>query len=292
MKFIVSLGQAMRPHQWVKNALIFVPLLASNNLLDLSMIKRTMLAFAAYSSCASAMYIINDLLDLESDRLHPHKRHRPFAARRLSPASGLLAAVVLLLLAVVVGFWLGNAFACVLLVYVVATMAYSWFLKKQPLVDVFCLAGLYSLRLFAGQQATGIICSEWLLAFTLFLFLCLAVLKRFQEAFTLRDKKSAVLHGRGYLPADAEFLSVFGLVCGALAVLVIALYVNSDQVRMVYAHPSVLLLVSPLLLFWISRMWLLAHRGEMHHDPVLFALKDLSSWGIFFLVALVLVFAK
>lgn len=282
----------MRPHQWVKNALIFVPLLASNRMLEISMLRRTMLAFAAYCSCASAMYIINDLLDLESDRLHPQKRHRPFASGRLSPSTGLLAAIFLLSLAVTAGFWLGHAFACVLLVYVLTTLAYSWFLKKQPLVDVFCLAGLYSLRLFAGQQATGIICSEWLLTFTLFLFLCLAVLKRFQEAFTLREEKSAVIHGRGYLPADADFLSVFGLVCGALAVLVIALYVNSDQVRVVYAHPSILFLMSPLLLFWISRMWLLAHRGEMHHDPVLFALKDLSSWVVFFLVALVLVFAR
>jgi 4-hydroxybenzoate polyprenyltransferase len=226
------------------------------------------------------MYLITDLVDVAADRLHPSKRNRPLASGKLSKPIVIVAAIVLGGCGLGIGWGINWSFLVVLGCYIIAALVYTWFLKRQVLLDVFCLAGLYTIRLFGGQEATGIRCSEWLLAFSLFLFLSLAVLKRFHEAFALRAGKTSALPGRGYSSSDVEFLSIFGFLCGALAVLVMALYANSEQVRLLYERPAVLLTICPLLLYWISRFWLLAHRGEMHHDPVAFALRDPASYAV------------
>lgn len=292
MNALRLMAEGMRPHQWVKNVLIFVPLLASHQLLDGAVWGKAWIGFFAFSLCASAMYIANDLIDLQADRLHPQKKNRPFAAGALSRSSGVCLGAGLVIGSLLLGMRNGPGFVWVLVAYGGITSAYSWRLKKLPLVDVFCLAALYAMRLFAGQQATGIECSEWLLALALFLFLSLAILKRFHEAFAFRGEQKIGIVGRGYTTGDVEFLSVFGLICGALAVLVMALYVNSENVGLVYSNPRLLLLICPLLLFWISHVWLVAHRGEMDHDPVRFALRDAVSWLVFLLAGIVVLLAR
>ncbi len=275
-----ALIQAMRPHQWVKNTLVLGPLLASHKLADASLLLNALLGFVAFCAAASAMYLINDLVDVENDRHHPSKRHRPLASGRLSKKVAVAAAGVLSVCGIAVAKYVGWPFLITLAIYVVTALAYSWFLKRQVLLDVFCLACLYSLRLFGGQTATGIQCSEWLLMFSMFIFLSLAILKRFHEALTLRAGNVSALPGRGYISSDLEYLSIFGFLCGVQAVLVLALYANSEQVRLLYHRPTLLLLICPLLLYYIGRIWLLAHRGEMHNDPVVFTLRDPASYSI------------
>jgi 4-hydroxybenzoate polyprenyltransferase len=191
-------------------------------------------------------------------------------------AAGLIAATAL-----------GGKFAVVAVVYVLTSFAYAWRLKRSVLIDVFVLAGLYTLRLVAGHLATGVVFSEWLLAFSMFLFLSLALVKRFQEIQRLDGGSAGIVEGRGYTVDDLKLLTPLGAASGYIAVLVMALYVNSDNVRLLYTHPTVLLLICPLMLYWISRVWLIAHRGQMHDDPVVFALRDKASYLIGALTLLV-----
>jgi len=280
--------RALRPHQWVKNLIIFVPLITSHKINQLPLALDALSAFIAFSLCASGVYLVNDLCDLDADRVHPAKRERPFAAGALPLQAGLIGAP-LLLAAGLLGAWcLAPACGAVAALYLVLTTAYSCGLKRLALVDVFCLAGLYTLRLVAGHESTGVAYSAWLLVFSMFLFLSLALVKRFVELSTPRAKEAGAVHGRGYLPGDAPLVSSLGAASGFMAVLVLALYVNSQEVRALYAQPLLLLLVCPLMLYWISRVWLKAHRAEMHDDPIVFAIRDPISYLVGALCLLVL----
>ncbi len=246
-------------------------------------------AFLGFSLAASGGYVINDLLDREADRNHPNKRNRPFAAADLSPAVGYVLAPVLLATAVVIAAMLrSHDFLALLLLYIVLTTAYSAYLKRVAVLDVLLLAGLYTLRVLAGIAATGVRFSTWLLAFAMFLFLSLAFLKRHGELAAIAPDSPATSRRRGYLPSDLPWLRTMGTASGYLAVLVLALYLNSDQVAVLYRKPAVLFLVCPLLLFWTGRMWLLAHRGLIHEDPIVASASDPASYIVGVLVALVL----
>ena len=285
---VQSVLKTLRPHQWIKNLIIFVPLLTSHQLNNATLLGHAIMAFIAFSLCASSVYVLNDLFDLDADRHHPTKKLRPFAAGDLSLPTGF--ALVLLLLGASGGLalLLPKTFAVVLVLYFALTTSYSWRLKQLVLLDVFFLAGLYTMRLIAGHEATGIKYSFWLLAFSMFIFLSLALVKRYLELLVLRQENKHDAKGRGYTANDLEMVATLGTASGYLSALVLALYVNSEQVVKLYAHPILLLLVCPLLLYWISRVWLIAHRGQMHDDPIVFALKDRASYVIGVLTLLVL----
>ena len=275
-----ALVQAMRPHQWVKNFIIFVPLVTAHKLQEFSLFLQAVIAFVAFSLCSSAVYILNDLFDLEADRHHSVKRERPFASGALPISAGFLAFPLLLGMGAALAFKLPSSFLLVVALYVALTTSYSWRLKQISLLDVFCLASLYTIRLIAGHEATGVKYSFWLLLFSMFIFLSLALVKRFQELAAARQQTMVDIKGRGYSASDLELVATLGSNSGFLAVLVMALYVNSQDVLSLYRNPMLLLLICPLLLFWISRVWMIAHRGQMHEDPIVFALKDPVSYVI------------
>jgi 4-hydroxybenzoate polyprenyltransferase/phosphoserine phosphatase len=273
-------AMALRPHQWVKNLILFVPLITSHQITRPVLALKGLGAFAAFCLCASGVYVMNDLLDLEADRRHPGKCSRPFAAGTLPIPAGLAAFPLLLAAGLCLAWRLSPSFAAVLGIYLVLTTSYSWRLKQVALLDVFCLAALYTIRLIGGHQATAVEYSFWLLVFSMFIFLSLALLKRFVELEAARRQNRPALEGRGYAAGDAQLVAALGSTSGYLAVLVLALYVNSEKVVVLYRRPMLLLLICPLLLYWISRAWMIAHRGQMHGDPIVFALKDRSSYGV------------
>ena len=279
--------RVLRVHQWLKNILLFVPLLAAHDLTNLHAWGALLLAFVAFSLCASSVYIANDLMDLESDRLHPRKRKRPFAAGLVPAWKGVLLAPVLLVASLWLGWQVGTAFLSWLLLYFSLTCVYSWRLKRLLLIDCLTLAMLYTLRIVAGAAAIGQPLSFWLLAFSIFLFLSLAFVKRYAE-LRLYRKGSGSLHGRGYHSDDAPIVQMMGIVAGYAAVLVLALYVNSDAIVALYEHPRLVWGAVPVVLFWVSWVWMRAHRGEMHDDPLVFAIKDRTSLAAGAAFALVL----
>ena len=285
--------KAMRLHQWAKNGLVVLPALLAHELGDARVLGAVALAFVALGLVASGTYVVNDLLDRERDRLHPTKRQRPFASGALSPGFGWVFGPAL----VAVGFalaWalLPLAFLGALGVYLATTLAYSFKLKRVVLVDVVVLAGLYALRVLAGGAATGIPVSEWLLAFSLFFFLGLALLKRYAELRILEKEVSARDNGRGYTVEDAAMLRAIGPAAGFMAVLVFALYVTSPAVAELYARPALLWLAAPLLAYWTMRMWLLAHRGDLPDEPVAYAITDVASYVVVALTLGVLALAS
>jgi len=265
--------QAMRPHQWAKNVLIFLPLLLSHSFAGRHLLI-ALLAFCCFSLTASATYIVNDLLDIESDRRHPQKRRRPFAAGDLSAFTGAGLAAALLLLALFSARLLPVAFYGWLLLYLCTTLAYSTYLKRIPLMDVLILSGLYTLRLMAGSAATGTHISHWLAGFSVFFFFSLAIVKRFAELENLRAGNLVPKNGRGYLVADIEQLRSFGTASAFAAVVIFAIYISGSDVTMLYRDPSMLWLIMPLMILWLCRVWLLASRGKLDEDPVVFALTD------------------
>jgi 4-hydroxybenzoate polyprenyltransferase len=286
----VAVAEALRVHQWVKNLLVFVPVLLDHRLSDPMALLRAAIAFAAFCSAASGAYVMNDLFDREADRNHPTKRHRPFAARTLSPSFGMLMVPLLFAGALLGALWLSAKFLMLLVMYVVATTAYSAYLKRIAVVDVLLLAGLYTLRVMAGVAATHVRFSTWLLAFSMFLFLSLAFLKRYAELSQLGVAEAGITR-RGYLRGDREWLGSMGGASGYISVLVLALYINSDQVITLYREPLMLWLICPLLLLWVSRMWLLAHRGQIEQDPIVATVRDPGSYAIGVLVAFIIYFA-
>ena len=278
---IRALIQMLRPHQWVKNLIIFVPALASHKLVQPAVFFQEVVAFASFCLCASAVYVINDLMDLDSDREHKTKKNRPFASGDLPLFVGLIAAPLLLVAGLGLAARLSWQFEAVLVLYLLLTTNYSWWLKRVALLDVFFLAGLYTIRLAAGHVAADVAYSSWLIMFSMFIFLSLALVKRYVEVKAAREfSPGKFISGRGYQPDDLEMIASLGAGSGYLAALVLALYVDSQQVTMLYTHPNLLLLICPLLLYWVSRIWLLAHRGQMHTDPVLFAVKDPVSYAV------------
>ncbi len=283
-RLLHHLLRLLRPHQWAKNLIIFVPLLTAHQLDQSTNLRAAALAFAAFSLCASGLYVLNDLLDIEADRHHANKRNRPFASGALPIPLGFVLVPLLLTGAAAFAAALPGRFALAIAAYLGLTTAYSLWIKRVALLDVFLLAGLYTIRLVGGHEATRVSYSAWLLVFSMFIFLSLALVKRFQELHTYNSHA----HGRGYAPSDLELIASLGSSSGYLSVLVLALYVNSEQVRVLYHHPLRLLLICPLFLFWISRVWLLAHRGGLHDDPVLFALRDRMSYLVALLTLLII----
>jgi 4-hydroxybenzoate polyprenyltransferase/phosphoserine phosphatase len=274
-KSLSSWMRALRLHQWVKNVLIFLPLLGSHEIFDPLLLAIASMAFVAFGFCASSVYLINDLIDLESDRRHPRKRFRPFASGQLTILKGLMASVVCLAAAAGVTLLMQRwSFAAWLAVYLGLTLCYTFWLKKKMLVDSFVLAGLYTLRVLAGAAATGLDTGFWLLALSLFLFFSLALVKRYSELKVLSQAGGTSVPGRDYLADDLQLVQTLGIASGFGAVMVVALYINGESVAQLYPHQQLVWLTVPVLLYWISRMWLKAHRGEMHHDPVVFALRD------------------
>ncbi len=275
--------RALRLHQWLKNLLVFLPLLAAHRVFDLPALLDAGLAFLAFGLCASGVYVLNDLFDLAADRRHPRKRLRPFAAGTLRLAHGLAIVPLLTLAAFALALGIAPMFAASLLGYYLLTLAYSLWLKRVEMLDVGALAVLYTLRIVAGGFATATPISFWMLAFSMFLFLSLALLKRYTELRGTPD--GAARNGRGYTAADMPLLLALGSTAGYLAVLVLALYINSTASEALYRQPRLLWALCPILLFWTSRAWLLAHRGCMHDDPVVFAITDLPSLGLLVLAA-------
>jgi 4-hydroxybenzoate polyprenyltransferase len=286
-----AIFRSLRVHQWVKNTLVFLPLLMAPEARDLSLLWNALLAFVAFSLCASSVYVVNDLLDLAADRRHGSKRKRPFAAGELALTTGLLLGPACLVAGLLVASMLPMPFVAVLLVYLATTAAYSLRLKQVPVVDVIVLAMLYTGRVIAGAAATLLWPSPWILAFSLFFFLSLAFVKRYSELYALRQQPGPI-KARGYYAADLELVAASGTASGYVSVLVAALYINSDRVAGVYSQPAFLWIVCPLLLYWISRVWLLAHRGQMDDDPVVFAVRDRASYVVGALLAAALVAAR
>lgn len=268
--------RAARLHQWLKNLLIFAPVVAAQKQLDWQVWSSVAVAFLAFSLCASATYIVNDLLDLEADRAHPRKRFRPFAMCDLPISHGLVAALALGLLGFGIGAFLPPLFLATLALYVAGTLWYSTVLKRLPMVDALALAGLYTLRILAGSAATHILPSFWLLAFSMFLFLSLATAKRYTELRSLQEKGGKQAAGRGYTIDDLPLVLACGVSAGYISVLVLALYVYSAA-GVLYSRAALLWLICPLLLYWISRIWLKTHRGQLHDDPIVFAVTDRPS---------------
>lgn len=273
--------KAIRIHQWAKNALLFIPaltaqaLLVDNNLLTLG------IAFIAFGCCASFSYVVNDLLDLDADRKHHTKCRRPFAAGVISLPASFVIATVLFLLSVAFASQLNHWFVGLLIVYFILTNLYSFRLKAIPVLDVAMLAGLYTLRVLAGAVAISLEPSFWLIAFSSFLFFSLAIVKRLSELLYLQKNTDEPVKARGYVAADVATLQALGSAAAMAAVLVLALYIDSHTVKAIYSSPRHLWLLCPVLLLWLGRVWLITGRGEMHDDPVVFALKDRISWLIF-----------
>lgn len=268
--------KALRLHQWAKNALIFVPLVASHRFGEPGRLADALLAFVLFGLCASSAYLLNDLLDLEDDRHHSSKRRRPFASGALSLAAGAVMTVVLLVLSFGLALPLLPAgFTATLAGYLLLTLSYSLALKRHVVLDVMTLTALYAIRIVAGAFAIGSVFTFWLLGFSIFIFTSLAFVKRSAELLEAQQRGTATqTRGRGYFPQDLGIVSAMGVAAGYVAVLVLALYIQDPATAALYRHPKVIWLACPLLLFWISRIWMLTHRGEMHHDPVVFAIKD------------------
>ena len=284
----MTLLRALRVHQWMKNLLLLMAPLAAHMIPDAAMALTFLQAFIAFSLCASAVYIANDLLDLDSDRLHPRKRARPFASGRLPVSLGVLLSPLLLLAALLCALPVGPVFTGWLALYFGLTCAYSILLKRLVIIDCLVLAMLYSLRIIAGAAAAGISLSFWLLAFSAFLFLSLAFVKRYAELDLQAKSGSERAHGRAYLTTDAPLVQALGVMSGFSSVVVLALYLNSDAVVRLYRSPELIWFAVPVLLFWVSWIWMKAHRGQMHDDPLVFAVRDRVSLsaGVVFLAVL------
>ena len=263
----------LRPHQWVKNLLVFISPLAAHMLLQPGMLVRLGLLFAAFCAAASGVYVANDLLDLKSDRMHPRKRNRPFASGLL-PLSFGIAAPLLMLTGIGIGFMLSISTGLLVVGYIALSMAYSAYLKTQPLVDVFTLSGLYTLRLLAGEISAGIDPSLWLLSFSGFMFLSLAFLKRVSEYQAMVKAGSNYETRRGYTPSDVEMIKMMGVSSSFIATMVLALYISTETAASEYTNPIALWCAVPIFLFWQSRMWLSAARDFMTDDPIVYAMRD------------------
>lgn len=278
--------RALRLHQWSKNVLVFLPVLGAHRVSDPQALGAAALAFVAFGLTASAAYVVNDVLDVEADRRHPTKRRRPFASGRLRARAALALVPALLGAAALAALRLPLAFSALAGAYFLATVAYSVALKRVPLVDVLVLGSLYTARVYAGALATGIPVSEWLASFSMFLFVSLAFLKRAAELVGAEAPAR-----RGYVAGDREALFGMGIAAGYASVVVLALYVSSHEIRRLYPSPAWLWALCPLVLYWVSHLWLRARRGEVKDDPIVFALTDRVTWVVGVLGAIAVVAA-
>ncbi len=286
-----ALIKELRPHQWAKNALVVLPVLLAPGLPKLELMLRGIIAACTFSLCASAGYVFNDLLDLQADRAHATKKTRPFASGALPVKLGPPLFIALMAASFGISLtMLPVGFTWMLVLYFVGTLSYSFYFKRRLLLDVLVLAGLYTHRILAGGIATGVPISAWLLGFSMFLFLSLAFAKRYTELLALTEDK---IRNRNYFKADLQMVASMGPASGYLAALVFSLYVEGGgSVQAAYREPVLLWLAMPILLYWVSRIWILTGRGEMQDDPVRFALKDPASLGCALAIGLVAVIAR
>lgn len=282
----------LRIYQWLKNGLIFVPLLVSNHFTDLSALLATSVAFLTFGLLASSTYVLNDLLDLEADRQHARKRFRPLAACILPLHHAALVAFVLFVLALAIGYLLSPLFLLTLIIYLVLTLSYSFKLKRYFAMDVIALASLYTIRIFAGAAVIGVTVSFWLLGFSMFVFLSLALVKRCAELVALKQKNQLQVAGRDYNVNDLMVFTSFGSTSSMISLLMYCFYLNSDVLKNQYQEPQVLWLALPCLGYWLMRMWVKTLRGEMHDDPIIFSLKDKGSVIAVFLMLILTVSAQ
>lgn len=280
-----ALISAIRLRQWLKNLLIFVPAVTAHRITVPEVALQVCLAFLSFSLCASAGYVVNDLLDRKTDSEHPVKRKRPFASGALSIRTGFLTVAVLSLSAFFVGNLVSGRHVLFLLCYLILSITYSLFLKTMLLVDVFLLAFFYTFRIWLGGEAARVPISFWLAAFSTFFFFSLAVMKRFIELRMVADG-SRETSRRNYRKDDAAMLGTWGTASGCASVVVLALYINADDISRLYHHPAYLWPVCPAVLFWITRVWMLANRNEVTYDPVLFAVTDSSSYVVGLVMAI------
>lgn len=283
-----SIRHMFRFHQWLKNALLFVPMLAAHQLTDYGTWVSLCIAFVSFSLCASAVYIGNDLLDLTSDRLHPRKSNRPFASGDIPISVGVALIPILLVISGLLASYLNPDFILWLALYFILTCAYSLYIKKIVLIDCMTLAVLYTIRIIAGAAAAVMSLSLWLLAFSIFIFFSLAFVKRYAELNAHVLKEQDLVHGRGYYTSDASLIQTLGIASGHSALVILALYLNSEVVLSLYKNPKVIWAAIPIMLFWISWVWIKAHRNEMNDDPLVFAVKDKTSLFTGLMLALVL----
>lgn len=279
--------KAMRIYQWVKNSLLFVPLLTSHNWDDSSVPFQMLAGFLSFGMCASGGYIFNDLLDLTSDRYHPRKKNRPFASGDISIWQGSAMLVFLQLCGLALAFWLNPMFFWVMALYCSISLAYTLHLKTYVLIDVLILASLYTFRIVAGTILAEAPLSFWLFCFSIFIFFSLALVKRCSELITLSKTNRVYAGGRDYSVSDNDYLREMGISSGYMSILIVALYINSPDVALLYKNPKVLWLICPVLFYWVSRLWLKTGRGEMHDDPIVYSIKDRGSR--FVLAAIVII---
>ncbi len=277
----------LRIYQWFKNVLVFLPMLLAHRFNEGTAILNSVLAFLAFSFMASATYVINDLSDLDADRRHDDKEHRPFASGVLPLSMAAILVPVMVGTSAFFASFLNASFAAVLLAYVITTNLYTFYLKRVPMADIVILSSLYSIRLVGGGVVNDIEISPWLAAFTGFLFISLAMIKRCSELLILQGKGESKTSGRGYSVVDIPIIVSFGSASGYGAILVLALYINSEVAKAQYKSERLLWCICPLMIYWISRMWFLANRGLITHDPVKFTMTDRVSWGVFALAAII-----
>lgn len=276
--------KALRWYQWIKNILIILPLISAHEFQSLVQLP-IWVAFLSFCMAASSGYILNDILDIFEDRNHPDKKERPFAKGVLPISQGIGVSTVLIIFAVISSFYISTYLAITVLVYYITTLSYSFFFKRKMLIDVFVLAFLYALRVTAGIIALQLDTTPWLIAFCLFTFLSLAFAKRYSELYNAFQKKGkTILSGRNYHTEDLMILKSFGVSSSYISALVLALYIQHPEITASYANPTLLWLIVPVWLYWISRMWMVTARGNMNSDPILFVAKDKIGYTSFLIM--------
>lgn len=284
---MTALFRSLRPLHWSKNVLLFAPVVLAHQTRNADAVIAALLAFAAFSLTASGTYLINDVRDLEFDRVHPNKKNRVIASGALSPSVAMIAGVVLIAAGAATALLVSRDVLFYLAGYGLLSLAYSLYLKRHVFVDVLALSALWTIRVLAGGAASRVEVSDWLLALSVFLFVGLALLKRYADLGLLANEPIDAAPGRGYMKADRDLLRSMGVTSGYLAVLVLALYLTSPQVTRLYESPRLLWLVCPLMLYWIAHMWFLAHRGHIQDDPIVVAVRDPASYLVAALIAVI-----
>lgn len=283
----------IRVYQWVKNLLVFFPLILAHEFTNFEAITTLIFAFFSFSFTASSVYVVNDLLDLESDRVHSTKKNRPFASGQLPVHFGALLAPLLLFLGFILSaIFVSLEFTTILIFYFILTTLYSFILKRLYVVDIIVLASLYSLRIFAGGVAASVFISPWLISFSIFFFLSLSVVKRYTEILSIINKNKSKAKGRGYTASDKQLLLVSGVGSGLISVMIFTLYLNSPEVKMLYNIPELLYLITPLLIYAMLRIWFKTDRDEMTDDPIIFFSKDKPSLTILIIIFLIVIGAS
>ena len=276
----------LRPYQWVKNFLIFIPILSSHQINEVSL-KNSILAFISFCFISSAGYIINDLFDYKSDKNHPYKKKRPFASGKVKKLEAIILTISLLTLALITSYlFLNIKFLLTILTYFILTSIYTIYLKQINILDIITLSGFFTLRIYGGSQATDISISIWLLAFSVFFFFSLAAIKRQAEIVnTLKIKKLNII-GRGYNINDIKLITIVALISGYISIIVLTFYIKSNEVIKLYTNPNFLLGCSVVLFYWISRIVYVTNKGFMHYDPIIYAFTDKQSYVCLILILL------